>query len=135
MMNNTNVMTQQISDAVMANEAFLKALVAAENAASAQQVLKDNGFDLSVEEVEALYRDGAQNICAHLDNGELAEDQLDDVAGGGFFRGTLRLAVSGAAAFGYGMLCGVCPAASAGAPYVAGGLSIWTAAGYKKKGW
>lgn len=128
------MLAQQIVAEVNNNEEFAKAFVSAEDAAAVQKVLKENGIEVTLEEVEEIFVDGANGILNNQAD-ELAEDQLDDVAGGGAIRGTLRLAVSCAVGFGYGCLCGVCPAAYAGAKYVAGGLAIWTAAGYKKKGW
>lgn len=83
-----------------------------------------------------MFADGLNEILKFKESGpadELSEGQLDDVAGGGFINGTLRLAASSVAAFGYGALCGICPAACAGSPYVAVGLSAWTTAGYVKK--
>ena len=54
---------------------------------------------------------------------------------GGFIRYLVRGAVSAAVGFGFGCLCGVCPAAAVATPYVVGGLALWCAAGYLKKGW
>ena len=132
---NKELISQQIIEAMTNDEAFCRAFVSAEDAASVQKVLVDNGFDFSLAQVEEIFAEGVQAIMKHNESDELSEDMLDNVAGGGFLRGTLRLAVSAGVGFGYGCFCGLCPAASAGANYVAGGLAIWTAAGYKKKGW
>lgn len=127
--------TQQLNDLANSNEQFCVALAAAEDAASVQQVLAENGFDVSIDEVEALYAEGAKQISEYISSktsDELAESQLSEVAGGGFLSGTLRLVVSTAVGFGYGCLCGVAPGFYSGAPYVAGGLAAWTTAGYRK---
>ena len=124
------LLAQKITASANEDQEFFKAFISAQDAPTLQKVLQDNGFEFSLEEINELGSDGVSGILAHNDGGELSEDQLDDVAGGGFIKGTARLIVSAGVAFGYGALCGVCPAASAGAPYVAGGLSVWTAAGY-----
>lgn len=132
------MLAQKIMEAVNENNDFCKSFVAAEDATALQKVLNDNGFDVTVEDVEAIFADGLKEILAAKENAmaeELSEDQLDDVAGGGFFRGTLRTAASAAAGFGFGCLCGLCPAASVATPYVVGGLTAWSTAGYLKKGW
>lgn len=131
------MIAQRVIEALNNEEAFAKELLAAEDAATAQKVLCANGFEVSVEEVEAIFADGMNEIKKFQNpaSEELSADQLDDVAGGGVVRGVLRTAASAAAGFGYGLFCGVCPAASAGAPYVAGGLALWSTAGFKKKGW
>ena len=135
---NKEMLAQKITEAVNENNEFSKAFLAAEDAASLQKVLQDNGMDVTAEELEAMYSDGVKDILKVKEASEaeeLSEDQLDDVAGGGFVSGTARLAVSGAAGFAYGCACGVAPGLAAGAPYVAGGLAAWTASGYMKKGW
>ena len=63
---------------VFADEAFVKSLFELESAAEVQAALKEKGFDLSDEEVETV-----RNYCAKLAQGELPEDMLDMVAGGG----------------------------------------------------
>lgn len=132
------MLAQKVMEAVNENNDFCKAFIAAEDAISLQKVLNDNGFDVSKEDVEAIFADGLKEILKVKEvaaTSELSEDQLDDVAGGGAIRGTLRTVASAAAGFGFGCLCGVCPAASAATPYVVGGLTAWSTAGYMKKGW
>jgi len=133
-----DIISQQIIEAVNGNTEFAKAFVAAEDAASVQKILCENGFDVTVEDVQALFSEGVSEILKVKEsgvNGELSEDQLAEVAGGGFFRGALRTVASAAAGFGFGCLCGVCPAAASATPYVVGGLTAWSTAGYMKKGW
>lgn len=127
------MLTKKITDAVTNDLAFYKDFISAQDAVALQKVLQNYGFDLTLEEIEDLFSNGVSTILDHTQSGELTEDQMDDVAGGGFFAGTGRLIVSCGVAFGYGALCGVCPAAAAGANWVAGGLTAWTAAGYMKK--
>ena len=124
---------QKITDAVINDVDFFKDFISAQDAPALQQVLQARGFELTVDQIEELFSDGVDTILDHNQAEELSEDQLDDVAGGGFFKGTARLIVSSGVAFGYGALCGICPAASAGAPYVVGGLTAWTTAGYLSK--
>ena len=124
---------QKITDAAINDLDFFKDFIAAQDAPALQKVLQARGFELTVEEIEDLFSDGVDTILDHNQAEELSEDQLDDVAGGGFLKGTARLIISGGVAFGYGAFCGICPAAYAGAPYVAGGLAAWTTAGYLSK--
>ena len=132
------VLAQQIFAMATDNEDFCKALVSAEDAPSAKKVLNENGFPVSLEDVDEIFADGLSEIMKFKDSGaadELSEGQLDDIAGGGAIRGTLRLAVSAGVAFGFGMFCGICPAAAVASPYVAGGLTAWSTAGYLRKDW
>jgi hypothetical protein len=133
--NKKEMLAQKIIEAVNENNDFCKEFLAAEDAVSLQKVLNDNGFDMTVEDIESMYADGLKEILAVKEGAEteLSEDQLDDVAGGGFLKGTARLAVSSAAAFAFGCFVGVCPAAAPATPYVAGGLTAWTTAGYLDK--
>lgn len=125
---NVNEMISALNE----NEEFLKKFVECENAGQLKEVLSCNGFQVSEDEIQQMFDAGVKGILAN-DDDEFTEEQLDNVAGGGFLSGTLRGIASGAAAFGYGALCGICPAAYAYAPHVATGLAVWTAAGYMKK--
>lgn len=99
------------------------------------QLLNDNGVGVTVDEVLELSNDGISSINAYVPNetGELNEESLEDVTGGGkFLRGVV--AVSGAAVCGgaLGALCGLgaLPVASA---YTAGKITgvvigLWAAA-------
>ena len=124
------MLEQKLGEALQKNDAFCQAFAAAENAESIQGLLRDNGIDVSIGDVEGLFADGVKEILRRNEEGELTEEDMDTVAGGGWIRGTIRLVASCGAGFGYGCICGVFPAASAAAPYVAGGLAAWTTAGY-----
>ena len=121
-MTKKEMLVQKITAAVTDDQDFYKDFISAQDAPSLQKVLQVHGFDFTVEEVEEFFSAGVDVILNQSEAGELSEEQLDDVAGGGFLRGTARLIVSSGVAFGYGALCGICPAACAGAPYVAGVL-------------
>ena len=132
------MLARKLVEAVNENNDFCKAFVGAEDAASLTKVLNDNGFEFSTEEVEEMFADGLKEILKVKESAttdELDESELEDVAGGGFVRGTLRLVASGAAAFGFGAFCSVCPVAAGASYYVAGGLAAWSTAGYMRKGW
>ena len=131
-MTKKEMLAQEITAAVTENQEFYKAFISAQDAAALQKVLENHGFDFTVDEVNGLFCDGATEIVKQTSVDELSVEDLDAVSGGGIFRGTARLIVSCGVAFGYGALCGVCPAACAGANYVAGGLTVWTTAGYMK---
>lgn len=126
------MLAQKITAAVTEDIEFYKAFISAQDAATLQKVLQNHGFDFAVDEIEALFRDGATEIVKQTNMDEMSEEDLDAVAGGGFFRGTARLIVSCGVAFGYGALCGICPAACGAAKFVGGGLTVWTVAGYRK---
>ncbi len=134
-MERNEIFTQQLLEKLNADEDFCKALFTAEDAPAAQKVLNENGFEITLEEVEAFFKAGVNEMNRYMDSldDELDEDQLDDVSGGGFVKGILRTGASCVLGFGYGCACGVCPALSAGAPYVATGLAVWSAAGFKSK--
>ncbi len=132
------MLVQQTMEMVNEDEGFFAALIGAEDAATVKKVLDEKGVEVSLEEVETLFRDGAQTILEHkdaLESGELSLDQLDDVSGGGWGRYLVRGTISVAAGYGYGVFCAFCPTAYAFAPKVAVGLAAWSAAGYFKKGW
>ena len=130
-MTKKDMLVQKIQESVNEDQAFYAAFISAPDATALQTVLKEHGFEFTVEQIDEMFRTGAAEIMRHTGD-ELSADELDDVAGGGFFKGTARLIASCAVGFGYGALCGVCPGAYAYAGYVATGLAVWTASGYKK---
>ena len=138
-MTNTNkeMLTSQIIAALNEDESFVNEFITAQDAPAVQEVLAEHGFELTLDEINELFSEGVTQIqCfAQQASDELSEEQLSQVAGGGFIRYLVRGAVSGAVGFGFGCLCGVCPAAAVATPYVVGGLALWCAAGYLKKGW
>ncbi len=133
-----DMLSQQIMTKANEDEIFLKAFISATDALSVQQVLSENGIEITEEEVNEIFVDGVKEIQKYTDthaSGELSDEDLSEVAGGGFVRYLVRGTISAAAGFGFGCLCALCPAASVATPYVVGGLAIWCAAGYLKKGW
>lgn len=129
-------LAQRIVDTLAVENGFGRSLMMAQDAVSAQKVFVDNGIEISLEEITSIFNDGLNEILKLKEtdlNNELSENQLDNVAGGGFWRGALRTTASMAAGFGFGCLCGICPAASVATPYVVGGLAAWSTAGYLKK--
>ena len=135
-MKDMNEICKAIAAELEKDEEFFKAFISSENAEALCGVLTARGYGVTVDDVNEMFVRGAKGIVEYMGNkDELSQGQLEEVAGGGFLRGTLRLVGSMGAAFGYGALCAFFPGAYAGAPYVAGGLAIWTAAGYAKKGW
>lgn len=131
-MTKKDMLAQKITAAVTEDQEFYKDFISAQDVASLQKILFAHGFDFTADEIEALFCAGAAEILKQSNMDEISENDLDSVSGGGIIKGTARLIVSCGVAFGYGALCGVCPAACAGANYVAGGLAVWTAAGYMK---
>lgn len=130
-------LSRKLTESINETSEFAKAFVSCENAAALRKVLQDNGFDVTEADVEELLHEGGEAIRKYQDTAsdELSDTQLDEVAGGGALRGTVRLVASCALAFGFGALCGVCPAAAVATPYVASGLTAFTTAGYLRKGW
>ena len=90
------------------------------------------GIDLSLDEVETLIARGQKEIQNCLADGELSEESLEDVAGGGRGRCAVRFVASLGIAALYGAACGVCPPLTAGAPAVAVGLTAWCIDGLAK---
>ena len=82
--------------AVLADDAFVKTLVAAEDAEAVQKLLADKGVDMTLGEIEIM---GAMIEGLHAGEitveqleqlstfGELSEDELAEAAGGGFWDG------------------------------------------------
>ena len=137
---NTNEKTalfQQIVADLDSNEDFFKAFIATEDETALQEILNEKGYEVSLDDVREMFEDGRNEILKYKENAddELSEQDLETVAGGGLGRYLVRGMLSCAVAFGFGCLCGVCPAAAVATPYVAGGLALWCAAGAMKKGW
>lgn len=128
--NRKEMLSNQIRAIAEKDEDFVRAFVSCEDAAAVQKLLNDHGIASTTDEIDELFRDGMKELRAGDD--ELSEEQLENAAGGGFWKGTARFAASCAIGFGYGAFCAVCPPAYGGAYYVAGGLAVWTAAGYAK---
>ena len=130
-MNKTMYM-QQINELLESDESFVTAMVSAEDAEAVQTVFADYGIDLSLDEVETLIARGQKEIQNCLADGELSEESLEDVAGGGRGRCAVRFVASLGIAALYGAACGVCPPLTAGAPAVAVGLTAWCIEGLAK---
>lgn len=130
-MNKTMYM-QQINELLESDESFVTAMVSAEDAEAVQTVFADYGIDLSLDEVETLIARGQKEIQNCLADGELSEESLEDVAGGGRGRCAVRFVASLGIAALYGAACGVCPPLTAGAPAVAVGLTAWCIDGLAK---
>lgn len=133
----------RFEELALTDDQFLKNLVSAQNAEETLQVLRENGFNLAIEEVKALIEQGTVSMKKATEDNELREEDLESVAGGGKWRGRVRFigALARAAALGAGLgaLCAVCPAAAVALPYVAAYAGItsfdWVVKGYEKKGW
>ena len=88
---NTEKMKEIFSD-----EAFVKSLFELESAAEVQAALKEKGVELSEEQIvgirELLLKvESGEISVAQLENGELSEETLEQVAGG--LAGTTILAI------------------------------------------
>lgn len=66
---------------LMKDEAFLNAMFSKESSEEVQKLFAEKGVELTIEEVEGLAAAILQ--AAPEGNGELSEDALDSVAGGG----------------------------------------------------
>ena len=72
---------------IFSDEAFVKSLFELESAAEVQAALKEKGVELSEEQIvgirELLLKvESGEISVAQLENGELAEETLEQVAGG-----------------------------------------------------
>ena len=132
-MEKNNSQISAVQAKAMEDEVFLREMVGARTTEDARKVLEKYGFTLSREEMESLMVTGKEALEEAAREGELSEDELDTVAGGGKVRGTLRfvasLAIGGAAGFAIGLTGG---AAAPGAYIVAGALTVWTLDGYAR---
>lgn len=128
----------QIAD-LLNNEAFCEAFFRCGNAENVSALLAEYGVEASAGEIDEFVRDGNAALAAMKDapDGELSEEQLEEVAGGGVWRRIARGAVSvvGGAALGFGLgcICGVCPAFTPAAYTIAHayaiGAGVWIATG------
>lgn len=107
------LLAEKILAAVKEDNEFGKAFLAAEDVATMQKVLNDNGINVTEADVEALVAEGRENIEKASQAGELNADQLDEVSGGGLFRLTSRIA-SCASRLALDIFCASCPAGSTG---------------------
>ena len=136
----TNEIRKMIEEKALTDDRFLTNLITAKDIEETQKVLAENGFEFSVEEIRGFCEEGKTLVMEANDEGELSEDALEAVAGGGKWRGRLRYALGllGGAALGagFGAFCAFCPAAAAAVPYVAVGyaglVTLWVMDGYDK---
>lgn len=80
-------MNMEYMKAALSDEAFVKSLFELETAAEVQSALKEKGVELSEEEIlsirELLLKVESGEISVRqLENGELSEEMLEQVAGG-----------------------------------------------------
>ena len=73
-------MNKENLKAAFADEAFVKSLFELESAAEVQAALKEKNVELSEEELLAICA-----FFAKAKDGELSEEMLEQVAGGGFW--------------------------------------------------
>ena len=133
----------RFEELVLTDDQFLNELIMAKTAEDTREIMLKNGFEVSLDEVHDLIEQGSSVLKKTMDEGELSDADLEEVAGGGQLRGALRFtAALGRAAVigaGFGALCAVCPAAAAATPYVIGYTALtsfdWIMKGYAKKGW
>lgn len=124
---------QAIQARTLEDESFIREMVAAKTMEQVKVVLQKNGYTLSDEEIALLMQSGRKNLDATLAEDELTEEMLEDVAGGGKVRGTLRFIASLAIGAAGGAVIGLTGGAAAPGGYLlAGVLTAWTLAGYAK---
>lgn len=121
----------ELKDAVvekMQEVAFSDALVACNRIEQMHALLNENGINITVDEVAEFTAAGGEAL-KRMDAGELSAEDLDDVAGGGWFRKTVRFGIVAVGAAGVGFVCGVCPALTPIAyPYAIAG-AYWVSRG------
>ena len=133
----------RFEELALTDDHFLNDLISAETAEDTREIMLKNGFEVSLEEVNSLIEQGVEALHNVMDKKELSEADLESVAGGGKWRGSLRfVAAMGRAAvigIGFGVVCGLCPGAVVATPYVVGYVAVtgtdWVMKGYSKKGW
>ena len=72
-----NEKTEQIK-AAMADEAFVKSCIEAENEEAVQKLFADKGIEMSLTEIELM-----KEMVGAVAEGEISEEQLDKLANGG----------------------------------------------------
>ena len=70
-------MNEALIKEIFSDEAFLKSLSEMENAEEVQAALKEKGLDLSIDDILKI-----QKTLTSQENGELSEDEMENVAGG-----------------------------------------------------
>lgn len=92
---------------LLEDEAFLKALLTAEEPEKMSEVLGAYGVSVTSDEVDELMQEGIDGMLEMQEkvSDELNEEQLENVAGGGILKGIVvgLLAVGGAVAIGAGL--------------------------------
>lgn len=69
------------------NEEFLAVIAKADTAAALRKVYADFGIELTEEEAETVFN----NAKTYANGGELSEEMLEDVAGGGVVKSCINL--------------------------------------------
>ena len=64
---------------IFSNKEFVKSFFEPKNEEEVQKVLKENGIDLSLQEIQKI-----REILIQKKNGELSDEELEAVSGGGF---------------------------------------------------
>lgn len=70
-------MDEALLKEVLSDTEFAKSLIELETPQQVQAALKEKGVDLSIADITAI-----QNVLAQQEEGELSEDDLENVAGG-----------------------------------------------------
>ncbi len=70
-------MNEELLKDILSDADFVKSLAALENPEDVQAALKEKGVELTLEDIAAI-----QNILENSNEGELSEDDLENVAGG-----------------------------------------------------
>ena len=98
-MENNTVAIQEKLNNLMKDEAFVEAYRKVEDPAELVRLFHEHGVDVPVEVAQELF----EPIVA---DGELLEEDLESVAGGGWAGGVIGKAIGGPVAFGFGYLGG-----------------------------
>ncbi len=70
-------MNEQLAKKIFSDQAYVETLLNMETAEEVQASLKEKGLELSVEDINET-----KNILVQRYNGELSEDDLEDISGG-----------------------------------------------------
>ena len=82
-------MNEELIKEVFSDEAYVKSLFESESWEAAQASLKEKGIDISIEELKQLV-----NLMKKKGDGELSEEELEQVSGGILFTLLVGTAVS-----------------------------------------
>ena len=121
-----------ISGKMESNDKFCVAMLECQTLQKMCDIMAENGIEITAEEIVELKNEG-DTAMKRATSGELSEDDLEAVSGGGVIRKAVRFLGVAAVGAGLGFVCGVCPLLTPHATGIAitysAGAALWVAKG------